>query len=233
MTIETALHWGREWQRKGGAELLHHTLDPANAARIAAGYVALLRGIFGGFDMAGLRGLGIGSGAGHLEAAIDCLGLPMTVSEWNDDGVTLLAREVPTLPRRLIDVATFDDDGVWDVIVCRELYPFTRVSDFPAQMALIRRMLVALRHGGVLLLVGSDVSHPNCLDYAAMCRDLRAEGFDVRKPVLEPVVKRAAALRSAGTIAALSAAAEVALWARNLLPRPRVAGIRIFPIRRP
>lgn len=231
--IESALQWGREWQCDGGADLLqHHTLGSVQATRIAAGYMAVLRYITGRRVMSSLRGLGIGSGAGHLEAALDQLGLQMTASEWNEDGVALLAREVPSIPRRLIDLASFADREAWDVIVCRELYPFTRVDDYPAQMELIARMLSALRCGGALLLVGSDVNAEGHLDYDGMRRDLRAAGYGVRRPLLELVVKRTASLPHAVTIA-LNITVEAALLVRNSLRRPPIASIRIYVIHKP
>ena len=231
MGIESALHWGREWQSERGPALAHHTVTRESAARLALAYVGILRRALSSQDFSGLQGLGIGSGAGHLEEAIHRLGLPMTVSEWNDDGLALLASEVPALPRRLIDISTFDDREGWDVILCRELYPFTRVSDYPAQMDLIRRMLMALRRGGVLLLIGSDASVLDHLDYSTMCRDLRRDGFDVLTPVLEPVIKRFP--RSGIASAMLNPMIECALSLANQFSRKRVVGIRVYTICKP
>lgn len=81
-TFESTARWGREWQASG--EWSSHTVTRAEADRLAAGYVAFLRKL-GAFRAAPkMKGVGIGSGAGHLEAALAGYGIDMLASEWSE-----------------------------------------------------------------------------------------------------------------------------------------------------
>lgn len=186
---ETA-RWGAEWQSSG--DWSAHTVTAGEAARLAAGYLRMLRAASGRGDWAAARGLGIGSGAGHIEAALATYGVDMAASEWNEEGLQLIAAQNPQLERCRVDLLDFSDCAAWDLIVCRELYPFTRTNAFSEQMEILSRLVDALRPGGVLLLVGSDVSYPHCMDYRLMRNCLREDARVERivGPVLEFVVKR-------------------------------------------
>jgi len=230
--LQETARWGRDWQ--AGDDWSAHTVSRAEADRIASGYAVLLERL-GLRSDTGPKGLGIGSGAGHLEAALASRGYRMTASEWNDDGLTLIEKQNPQLERRIADLMTFHEPSAWDFIVCRELYPFTRTNDFPGQFAIISRLMESLHPGGVLLLSGSDVSRPNCLDYGRMVRELRSSGQAdiVIGPVLEPLLKRlVASPLGASACRVQNAMAEAALALINSIRSPRIAGIRLFAIRR-
>lgn len=229
--LDATARWGREWQ--AGDDWSSHTVMRAEADRIAAGYLAFLRRAGAFRDQRRIAGVGIGSGAGYLEAALAARGIDMTASEWSEEGVRLIRSQNPELPCARIDLTTFSDRSRWDLILCRELYPFTRVDAFSGQMALISRLIDALRPGGVVLMVGSDINRPQCLDYERMVRELRADRrvSRISGPILEPVLKRMP--ESAWAMGAgrpLNALAECALWTVNLIRRPRLAAIRVYAI---
>lgn len=230
--LEDTARWGRNWQTSD--DWSSHTVSRPQAEQIAAGYVMLLRKL-GQKSEHGLAGIGIGSGAAHLEAALEACGYAMTASEWNDDGLRLIEKQNPQLERRLADLMTFREPSTWDLIVCRELYPFTRTNDYGSQFAILSRLVDSLRPGGVLLLSGSDVSKPNCLDYRRAMRELAADRRveTIAGPVLELLLKRFS--RSPFGAAAYplqNIAAELALALVNRIRRPRIAGIRLYAIRR-
>jgi 2-polyprenyl-3-methyl-5-hydroxy-6-metoxy-1,4-benzoquinol methylase len=225
--------WGREWQRAPGWE--SHTILRIEADRLAAGYVRFLQAIVGERRLTQMKALGIGSGAGHLEAALIARGVSIEASEWSDDGIRLIQSENPDTRCRKVDLMSFDDVEAWDMIVCRELYPFTRTNAFSQQFDLIARLIDALRPGGVLLLSGSDVAWPDCMDYARMMRTLRADCrvADITGPVLEPVLKRVS-WNPAGILGLrlVNIVAEVALASINRLRGTSIAGIRLYAIRK-
>jgi len=231
--LDDTARWGRGWQKTRDWEA--HSVGRAEADRIAAGYIRLLGKLNPAGKVAGKRGLGIGSGAGHLEAALAAHGFDMVASEWNEDGVCLLQLQNPDLKHRAVDLTSFDDTDAWDLIVCRELYPFTRTNAFSQQIEIVSRLLDALRPGGVLLIVGSDVSSPHCLDYQLLLREVRSDPRVAQAigPVLESLLKR---MRwnpvSIVGYRLANALAELVLQAINCLRKPRIAGIRAYAIRK-
>lgn len=230
--LEDTARWGRAWQASD--DWSSHTVSRAQAEQIAAGYAMLLRAL-GQRSGQGLAGIGIGSGAGHLEAALGARNYAMTASEWNDDGLHLIEGQNPQLERRIADLTTFHEPSTWNLIVCRELYPFTRTNDYGGQSAILSRLVDSLRPGGVLLLSGSDVSKPNCLDYRRAMRELAADRRvdRVAGPVLEPLLKRIPRSPFGTTAYPLqNMVAELALGLLNRVRRPRIAGIRLYAIRR-
>ena len=88
-----------------------------------------------------------------------------------------MRRENPQLAARKLDIMAFDEQGAWDFIFCRELYPFTRINAFSDQHAIISRLIDGLRPGGVLVLAGSEVMWPHCADYRLL---MRTFGRDAR-----------------------------------------------------
>lgn len=126
-------------------------------------------------------GLDIGAGAGYLAAALRQQGVVMTASEWNDNGVHLINAQNSSLPTRLIDVLEFREPDAWDLIVCRELYPFTRTNAFSEQYRVISNLVDSLKPGGVLVLTGSDVFYPHCMDWRLLIKVMRT---DVRLAVV-------------------------------------------------
>lgn len=190
--IDEVAGWGREWQKNGDWTPHTNTLD--RSRRLARGYVALLRVMLDyRLDRETKNGLDIGAGAGHLAAALESEAkLRMTASEWNEDGIELIRRENPQLSVRTVDVMKFEDKEIWDFVLCRELYPFTRVNAYSDQFELISRIIDALKPGGVFMLVGSTVSYPHCADYALLVRNLRMDPRieAVTSPILETVLIR-------------------------------------------
>lgn len=121
-------------------------------------------------------GLDIGAGAGCIAAALASLGgLHMTASEWNEDGVKLINRENPGLATQMVDMMSFDDQGKWDFILCRELYPFTRTNAFSDQADMVSRAIEALAPGGAFMLIGSTASFPHCADYELLIETFRKD----------------------------------------------------------
>ncbi len=184
--------WGRQWQKEG--DWTSHTLTQANARNIVSAYLKFIKLMSGWAPISHIsKGLDIGSGAGYTASAFSTQsGLQMTASEWSEDGLSLISRENPGLPCRIIDVRTFNDNSAWDLIVCRELYPFTRVNAFSEQYDIISRIIDALTPNGVFMLIGSDVTYPHCADYDLLISSFRKDSRVklVAQPFLEALLLR-------------------------------------------
>jgi SAM-dependent methyltransferase len=121
------------------------------------------------------RGLDLGAGAGYLAESLRQSGILMTASEWNDIGINLINDLNPKLPTRKIDVLAFSDPDAWDLIICREVYPFTRVNAFTDQLKIVASLIDSLRSGGVLVLTGSDVAYPHCMNWSLLIDVLKKD----------------------------------------------------------
>lgn len=174
LNIRNVATWGEQWQSSGQWQA--HTVGPADAAKLAAGYLAFVEALCGwkpGKDEP--AGIDIGAGAGYLAAAFGKHGIRMVATEWNDAGIELIRRHNPEIEIRKIDVLAFNEPAAWDFVFCRELYPITRVNAFTDQHGIISALIDALRPGGVLVLVGSEVLWPHCADYRLLMRTFRAD----------------------------------------------------------
>jgi SAM-dependent methyltransferase len=198
--INEVAKWGREWQK--GGDWSPHSSSMAQARLLVPAYIEFVRVMGGGGAFRGQReGLDLGAGAGCIAAVLQSVStLRMTASEWNDDGLNLIHRENPDLPARLIDLTSFDDQQKWDFILCRELYPFTRVNSFTDQAEMVSRIVDALKPGGVFLLVGSTASFPHCADYDLLADTFRKDGRvrSVSSIFLEAALVRFTAYRFLG-----------------------------------
>lgn len=189
-SIQKTARWGSTWQTLG--EWRGHTVDGVAAVRFAGGYLSLLEACCGFYPQPTMRGLDIGAGAGHITQALSSRGLSMIGAEWNEAGLKLMGSENPELETRLVDLMDFHEPGAWDLILCRELYPFTRTNAFTDQYKIIERLIDSLKPQGCLLLVASDVSRPHCIDQRLLLKELR-KNPQVEKivgPYLEPLVCR-------------------------------------------
>ena len=227
--LEETARWGEAWQRTG--EWGPHTAAEDEAVKLAAGYLRMMRVASGRKDISGMRGLGIGSGAGYLEAAMAKHGIRMVASEWNENGLRLIEAQNPQLERRQVNLLDFVDKNSWDLILCRELYPFTRTNAFSRQIEILSRLIDALRPGGVLLLIGSDVAYPHCMDYRLTVRCLGADPriANILGPVLESAAKRLGGFpMNKASYRILNAVFESAFSAIRTFGRRSLAGIRIY-----
>ncbi len=201
------------WQT--GADLASHTLLGERAERTARAYIALLGDVAGEGCFSG-SSIDLGAGAGYLVRAFRAAGVLMAASEHTEAGVALLSRENPDLPVRQDSVATFHEPGRHSLLVARELYPFTRVSAFTEQLASVTRLIDSLESGGALLLSGSDVAAPHCLDMYLLASTLatHAQVKTVSGPWLEALLVRGGPL-AGSTLwrqAAHAAVAPYAAW---------------------
>lgn len=225
-TLEEAAGWGPSWQRDGN--WAPHSASAAEAERLASAFLRIASTATGRFDWTNARGLDVGAGAGHIAAALAKRGVAMVASEHSDDGLRLLAAQNPQLESRRVNLLDFSEEAQWDLIVCREVYAFTRANDFAKQMRLVKNLAAALRPSGVLLLIGSDLSYPNCMSWRRMRTALKAvPGLRAPLPTLE-----AAAKRTHGRVATLAAnvALEIAFAAINRVRSSKLAATRIYPI---
>jgi SAM-dependent methyltransferase len=231
--LDETARWGAEWQ--SASDWKPHTVARPEADRIARGYVGLLQLMGAGERLGDKKAIGIGSGAGHLEAALAEFSIDVTASEWNEVGIRLIRSQNPSLNSRIVDLVSFHDIDAWDIIVCRELYPFTRTNPFSRHYVILSHLIDALRPGGVVILSGSTVSWPHCLDYKLMFRELRSDPrvHETLGPILEPVVKRMR-FGSAGKfgLQVQAALGALALWAINASRREQIAGIGVYAIRK-
>jgi SAM-dependent methyltransferase len=229
--IEDTARWGVSWQRS--RDWSSHTVDETAALKLVPAYLRLLRAVARRKYNRPIRGLGIGSGAGYLEAAMTKHGIRMVASEWSEDGLQLIEAENPQLERRQVDLLDFADKDSWDLILCREVYLFTRTNAFSRQMEILSRLLDALAPGGILLLIGSDVAYPHCINYRLMCRCLRTDPrvAKIFGPVLEAGAKRVRIIPMSKTsYRIMNALFETVFFAVNAFAGRKLAAIRIYVV---
>lgn len=65
---------------------------------------------------------------------------------------------------------------MWDLIYCRELYPFTRTNYFTEQHSIISRLIDSLKPGGALVVITNTMCYPNCLDLPLLINELNKDG---------------------------------------------------------
>lgn len=190
--FESVLKLGQQWQKSG--DWTPHTCTKERSQLLARGYLDFIKMMTGWTPNAGCdKGLDIGAGAGYVANALSMNGnFEMIASEWSNDGVELIHKHNPELRTRILDIMSFDDKGEWDFIICRELYPFTRVNSFSDQYEIISHVIDALKPGGIFLLIGSDVSFPHCADYNLLLQSFRKDSRVefVSKPYLEAILLR-------------------------------------------
>lgn len=194
--LKRVAQWGASWQASEGWRV--HTVDSITAEKIADGYLALLSSLCGwrpvGKETAGID---IGAGAGFLTAALAKRGIKMIATEYHSNGIDLIRRENPHLAVRQLDLMEFRDPPSWDLILCRELYPFTRTNAFSDQLEIVSHLIDSLKPGGILLIVGSELTWPHCMDYRLLIRVLRTEKRlrRVSARYLEPLLWRTRRLK--------------------------------------
>jgi hypothetical protein len=177
------------WQT--GSDLASHTLLQDRAERTVKAYIRIVSKLAGPKALAG-SAIDLGAGAGFIAKAFRSSGIDMVASEHTTEGIALLRRINPDIPARQDNISTFNEPGCHSLLVARELYPFTRVNAFSEQFACIGRLLDSLSTGGALILVGSDVSAPHCLDMHLVARSLRRDArvANIGGPWLESVLIR-------------------------------------------
>ena len=119
------------------------------------------------------RVLDIGAGAGNISSEYNKNGYSVIGTEHTDTGIDLIIKHNPHIDTVLLNIANIDHDTFlhkFDLIVCRELYPFTRVNCFDEQLNALKDICKLLDSNGVLLLIGSSTSYPHCSDYQLLMK---------------------------------------------------------------
>ncbi|MBI3553482.1 MAG: class I SAM-dependent methyltransferase [Elusimicrobia bacterium] len=153
------------WHGGSAQEIAPHTVTAANAPALARGYLEFLRAAASWRVPANNLCLDLGAGAGHITEAFNKAGLRMTASEHTDAGVAMIRELNPGLKVEKKNIASFLEPRTYDLVFAREIYAFTRVNAFEEQTKVVSNIVDSLKPGGAFLLVGSDVCHPNCMDY--------------------------------------------------------------------
>ena len=129
---------------------------------------------------AGAIGIDLGYGTGHVAMVFARLGLRMKASEYGEQAVKIVKSCNPQLEIEEIDMATFRRAEAFDLVFAREVYLFTRVNAYEQQAQVVSNVVDSLRPGGVFLLVGSDVSYPNCLEHDRIIDEFRRDSTIAR-----------------------------------------------------
>ena len=167
-----------DWQKnKIGWEA--HSVTPKKAKFLVDGYLLLLKSLGLDFILNQERVknstvLDIGSGAGYMGHALFKTGFSVLCTEHTKQGVAFLKEKNPELDVELFDIANCKSiiDQKFDLIICRELYPFTRVNCFESQLESLENILSYLNKEGMLLLIGSTISFPHCANYKLLLETL-------------------------------------------------------------
>ncbi len=147
-----------------------HTVPPIKAKLLVNGYIKLLKKLkcFDGYpNREDIKVLDIGAGAGYIGQAFFENGFSVLCTEHTKEGVSLINRHNPKINTSLLEISDVKNciDSTYDLILCRELYPFTRVNCFEEQKQVVENIMSLLKKGGTLLLIGSTISYPHCADY--------------------------------------------------------------------
>lgn len=166
------------WQ-KSKEDWESHTVPPIKAKLLVDGYLLLLKGLKLDFVLDSNEpkvntALDIGAGAGYIGHALYETGFSVLCTEHTKQGVAFLKEKNPELDVELFDIANCKSiiDQKFDLIICRELYPFTRVNCFESQLESLENILSYLNKEGMLLLIGSTISFPHCANYKLLLETL-------------------------------------------------------------
>jgi len=138
------------WQREErGWE--SHTVPMKRARMLVNGYLTLVKKLkldVGGANRCSV--LDIGAGAGYIGATFLEHGYSVLSTEHTQDGIDLINKHNPNLKTELFDISNHESniDKKFDIIICRELYPFTRVNCFESQLEALNNILNFLDNNG-------------------------------------------------------------------------------------
>ena len=184
--------WGARWLGKSAWQ--PHTVDKATAEKLVTGYKRFLERI-ADVNLAQLTAIGdsidIGCGAGFITSAFKHQGMSIVASEYEAATVAFAQSMQPGVNFHEADLSTFIEPNRYAMIFTREVYLFTRVNDFDRQRQVLSNLIESLRPGGVLLLVVSQHSKPDCLDLRRAINLFRHDSrvSRVTDRYLEPVFK--------------------------------------------
>jgi hypothetical protein len=153
-----------DWQ-KSKEDWESHTVPPIKAKLLVEGYLLLLKSL--------KLDLVLNSNEPKVNTVLET-GFSVLCTEHTKQGVDFLKEKNPELDVELFDISNRKSiiDQKFDLIICRELYPFTRVNCFESQLESLENILSYLNKEGVLLLIGSTISFPHCANYKLLLKTL-------------------------------------------------------------
>jgi SAM-dependent methyltransferase len=190
--FEEVSSWGAKWV--GTTTWQSPTVDEITAEKLVTGYSRFLDKIVG-VSLMQLARLGtaidIGCGAGHITQAFKRQGVPISGSEYDATAVAFARSMQPELELHESDLSSFLEPNRYALIFTRKVYLFTRVNDFDRQRQILSNLIASLCPGGILLLVASARSEPDCLDFSRAIEAFRKDCriACVTETYLEPVLK--------------------------------------------
>ena len=224
------------WQKENN-RWESHTVPQLKAKALVNGYFNLL-GKLGLYDANrnNCRVLDIGAGAGYISAACAELGCEVLSTEHTKEGVKLLTKHNPQLKTDILDVSsisTSDYDNKYNFIICRELYPFTRVNCFESQLESLCDICECLDDNGVLLFIGSTVAYPHCADYSLLFNTVTHDTYKYYGSYSEPFVSRKYILVFGVLwVKFVSYLLTKIIYMLNLKRRTKLADIKIYVIKK-
>jgi len=161
------------WQKKI-KDWESHTVPLIKARLLVDGYIKLIKKLNIWVNKADIKILDIGAGGGYIGQAFFEKGFSVLCTEHTKNGVNFIKKHNPNISTRLLDISNTKSyiNSTYDLILCRELYPFTRVNCFEGQIEALENISTLLKDGGTLLLIGSTVSYPHCADYKLLLNEL-------------------------------------------------------------
>ncbi|MCD4756704.1 MAG: class I SAM-dependent methyltransferase [Arcobacteraceae bacterium] len=155
-------------------EVFSHTVDGGNAAKMIKGYINILN--FYNFKLNAINNcIDIGCGAGYITREFSENNFNIKGMEYSEDALTIAKEHNPNLEIIQGDMSKFKEENQYDFIFSREVYLITRVNCFTEQKQIISNIVDSLKLNGIFMLVASDVSYPNCMDYNLIIKTIKKD----------------------------------------------------------
>lgn len=145
-------------------DVFKHTVAEEDARKLVVGYSSILKKFYHFFPHKNSQCIDIGAGAGFITKAFNESGYPMVALEKSQDALDVFKKFNPGIQIIDGDLRSFIEPKKYDFIFSREVYLFTRVNSFSDQYQIISNMIDSLKDNGLLVLVMSQRSWPNCAD---------------------------------------------------------------------
>lgn len=156
------------------SKVFSHTVEDRYAKKIVDGVIKFLN-IFNFSLPQNNTCIDLGCGAGNITKSFLSRGFNISGLEYGEDPINIARHFNPDLNIEQGDMSTFFRPNQYDFIFSREVYLITRVNAFDDQLAMIKRIIQSLKKGGVFILIGSDISHPHCMNYNLIIKTIKKE----------------------------------------------------------
>ena len=152
-----------------------HTSDEESSNCAVQGYLTLLHKVLNHMEIKKTSAIDIGCGAGYITNAFHKNNFTIKGLEYSEDALNIAHAHNSHLDIFQGDMSQFKENNTYDFIFSREVYLITRINAFTEQKEIISNIIDSLKPEGIFMLVGSDVSFPDCMDYDLIIKTFRKD----------------------------------------------------------